>query len=710
MVSPNFSLKALEIIGFKSFLKRTYLEFSKKITAIIGPNGAGKSNIVNAIDWVMGQKETKIIRSQNLSDLIFSGKENNAGFAQVKLIFNDKENEVEIKRKIKRDGVSEFFLNQKKVRQRDIVEFLATKKIGTKGFSILNQGEADRIFYRSQEERAIMLKEVLGLKPYFLKKEKAKRDLEKCQNNLKEVLIVFNQLLPRLRSLKWHLARAKKKKELEKKLKENQWLYFSQRYLRIFSETPNFKEKEEVLKNELEKLKKEEGNLETLISQKKEFEKDKEIELLEEEKRKFFSKKEKLLFELGKKEAKISFEKEEINWKELVTELKEKIEEILKNFSEFSLEEIKKALNLILEKIKNPQKTKIEENEEENTREIKKEIELLNSKIEEINKKLNLLSEEKDRFQKNYQEFFKKKSLIQEKIYQIQRELDRINFEKEKFQIKRKSFFDDLRESKIEKEIFLEKIKKEKLIPDIDLEKLSRSIIRLKGEIASIGKLPDEVLKEAKEVEEKYQFLKEQIQDLTLAKKDLEKLIKELESKIQKEFYQGVSGINKEFNRFFEVLFGKGKVALKPTKIQKEEFLENQKNEILKTDRNENSEKPSSLTLGIEIEVNLARKNIKNIQLLSGGEKALVSLALLFGIISYSKPPFVILDEVDASLDEKNSQKISEIIKELSKTTQFIIITHNQSVIQIADIWYGILMKDGTSQIISYKLPENTSP
>ena len=295
MVSPNFSLRAIEITGFKSFLRRTYLEFSKKITAIIGPNGAGKSNVVNAIDWVMGQKETKIIRSQNLSDLIFSGKENNAGFAQVKLIFNDKEKEVEIKRKIKRDGVSEFFLNQKKVRQRDIIEFLATKKIGTKGFSILNQGEADRIFYRNQEERAIMLKEVLGLKPYFLKKEKAKRDLEKCQNNLKEVLIVFNQLLPRLRSLKWHLARAKKKKELEKKLKENQWLYFSQRYLRSFSEAPNFKEKEEFLKKELEKLKEKEKNLEILISQKKEFEKDKEIELLEKEKREIFSKKEKLL-------------------------------------------------------------------------------------------------------------------------------------------------------------------------------------------------------------------------------------------------------------------------------------------------------------------------------------------------------------------------------------------------------------------------------
>jgi len=706
MTSQSFSLKAIEIIGFKSFLKRTYLEFSKKITAIIGPNGAGKSNIVNAIDWVMGQKETKIIRSQNLSDLIFSGKEVNAGFAQVRLIFNDREKEVEIKRKIKRDGVSEFFLNQKRVRQKDIVEFLATKKIGTKGFSILNQGESDRIFYRNPEERAIMLKEVLGLKPYFLKKEKARRDLEKCQNNLKEVLIVFNQLLPRLRSLRWHLARAKKKKELEKKLKEIQWLYFSQRYLRSFSKLPDFKEKEEFLKKELEKLKEKEKNLEILISQKKEFEKDKEIELLEKEKREIFSKKEKLLFELGKKEARSFFEKEKINWKELVIEIKEKIEEILKNFSKFSLEEIRKTLNFILEKIKNPQKIEEKEIEEKEIQKIKKEIELLSFKIEEINKKLNLLLKEKDNFQKNYQEFFEKKSLIQEKIYQIQREIDKINFEKEKFQIKRKDFFDDLKESGIEKEIFLKKIREEKLIPDIDLEKLSRSIIRLRGEIASIGKLPDEVLKEAKEVEERYQFLKEQIQDLTSAKRDLEKLIKELEIKIQKEFYQGISGINKEFNRFFEILFEKGKVALKPIKIQKEEFLENQKNEILKLDKNENL-KETTLTLGVEIEINLAKKNIKNIQLLSGGEKTLVSLALLFGIISYSKPPFVILDEVDASLDEKNSQKISEIIKELSKTTQFIIITHNQAVIQIADIWYGILMKNGISQTISYKLPEN---
>jgi len=692
-MNSTFSLKAVEIIGFKSFLKRTYLEFSKKITAIVGPNGSGKSNIVNAIDWVIGQKESKIIRSSNLNDLIFSSKETKAGFAQVKLIFEDGEKEVEIKRKVKRDGVSEFFLDSKKVRQKEIIEFLATKKTGPKGLSILNQGEVDRILFKGPFERAIMLKEILGLKPYFLKKEQAKRDLEKCQNNLKEALIVLDQLLPRLRSLRWHLARAKKKKELQEKLKENEWLYFSQKYLREFSEIPAFEEKEKALKEELEKLREEEKNLEKLISQKKEFEKENEIKALEAKKREIFSKKEKLVFELGKKEGQSFFE-ERIDWKKLVEEIKEKIEKILENFSQLSLEEIKKSLVLILEKIKNPEKKEEKEKDEAEIEKIKKEIEALNLEIEKINQKLETLLKEKEDFQKVYQEFFEKKSSLQQKIYSLQRELDQINFEKEKFEIKKESFFEELEKAQIPKEIFLEKVKNEKINPEIDLEKLSRVILRLRGEIASIGKLPEEMIKEAKEVEEKYQFLKEQIDDLNSAKKDLEKLIKDLETKIEKEFLKGIEGINKEFQRFFEILFGKGKAQLKIVKLEKEENEE------------ENKKTPF---LGVEIEINLAKKHLKNLNLLSGGEKALLSLALLFGIISYSKPPFIILDEADAALDEKNSYKVAQIIKSLSEKTQFILVTHNPTIIQIADIWYGVLMKDGISQTISYKLPEKIS-
>jgi len=156
-------------------------------------------------------------------------------------------------------------------------------------------------------------------------------------------------------------------------------------------------------------------------------------------------------------------------------------------------------------------------------------------------------------------------------------------------------------------------------------------------------------------------------------------------------------------------LFGKGKASLKVIQIQKEKdlfFQESQENQEKSFERKEeNSQEVPAL--GVEIEINLAQKNVKNIQLLSGGEKALVSLALLFGIISFCQPPFVVLDEVDAALDEKNSQKIAEIIKELSERTQFVIITHNQATIQVADVWYGILMKDGVSKTISYKLPEN---
>ena len=127
-------------------------------------------------------------------------------------------------------------------------------------------------------------------------------------------------------------------------------------------------------------------------------------------------------------------------------------------------------------------------------------------------------------------------------------------------------------------------------------------------------------------------------------------------------------------------------------------------------EKEEKKEKPSELSAGVEIEITIPRKKIGSLDMLSGGEKSLVSLAALFALISVSPPPFLVLDEIDAPLDEENARRFSDLVKEFSKKTQFIIVTHNRATMESADILYGVTMgDDGVSKTLSLKLDTATT-
>lgn len=158
-------LKSLELNGFKSFASKAVLEFPRGITAIVGPNGSGKSNIIDAIRWLLGEREAKNLRGDKIENLIFAGtpKKSRAGMAQVSLNFDnnsklggdefeacpvgfalaDSFGEISIIRRVARDGISQYFLNKSEVRLKDIVDFFAKARLGTKGLTIINQGSSD---------------------------------------------------------------------------------------------------------------------------------------------------------------------------------------------------------------------------------------------------------------------------------------------------------------------------------------------------------------------------------------------------------------------------------------------------------------------------------------------------------------------------------------------------------------------------------------
>ena len=186
-------LKAIELIGFKSFADRTRLEFGDGITAIVGPNGSGKSNIVDAIKWVLGEQSMKKLRSSDSTDVIFNGAANRPplGSAEVTLTFDNSHRtfaldtpEIHITRRVYRSGEGEYLINRQAVRLKDIKDMLSGTGLGTHAYSIIEQGQVDTLFKISTIQRRVLFDEAAGISRYNARKQESQRQLERAEQNL----------------------------------------------------------------------------------------------------------------------------------------------------------------------------------------------------------------------------------------------------------------------------------------------------------------------------------------------------------------------------------------------------------------------------------------------------------------------------------------------------------------------------------------------
>ena len=203
-------------------------------------------------------------------------------------------------------------------------------------------------------------------------------------------------------------------------------------------------------------------------------------------------------------------------------------------------------------------------------------------------------------------------------------------------------------------------------------------------------------------------YLEKELLDLATSADSLEQVMSELRQRISDEFKAGVKKINSEFQKFFEILFGGGSASLSlviPEKRRSRLDLASSDDLAPLGEAMEDSDEPTEE--GIEIIVSLPRKKIKGLAMLSGGERALTSIALLFAMSQVNPPPFMILDETDAALDEANSRKYGDMIENLSQFSQLILITHNRETMSRAGVLYGVTMgSDSVSRLISLKLTE----
>jgi chromosome segregation protein len=729
------------------------------ISAIVGPNGSGKSNIADAIRWGLGEQSLKTLRSKKTEDVIFSGTDKKArlSLAEVSLYFNNEDGaipidypQVVISRRLYRNGDTEYLLNKKKVRLGDILMLTAKANFGQKSYSVIGQGTIDSFLNASLAERKEFFDEAAGVKQYQIKRDQSINKLKNTWENLKQAEAVLNEITPHLRSLTRQVNKLERKQKIENELIQIQKKHY-------FLAWENLEEKRENLQPEFEKLnnfvsKKKEMVLKIqsqLNAIEKQDSRSEQFNKLQQKYQKVVDQKNKLLQQQIILESKIELAKQKrktiktLPVVEIVSQLKKISDESKKLLSKISdisnLDELdilkEKATNLtakindLLNKLENPNQ---KATTDPTTAELIKKLESLTSEIKQT-------EEEIERVRKEFTDFNRSQDEQKSQLFSLQKQ-----FQKE--QNDYHSAVNQLNDVKIE----LAKIETRR--DDLNLEIkhelgdtawlnnfkpegqtneafLASEIQRLKRQLELIGGIDPEVTKEYQQTKKRHDFLEKQTTDLKKSIADLKTVISNLDKTIQKQFDESFKTINKEFQKYFKILFQGGRAELilvKETEVEK--ALSAKKQSPLTEDEQpfvrlqENQSDPEESTdaeiqkiiksqadviKGIEIEACPPGKKLKSINMLSGGEKAMTSIALICAIIASNPSPFVVLDEVDAALDEANSERFAAILDELAHRTQFIVITHNRATMHKANILYGVSMgEDGVSKLLSLKLEE----
>jgi chromosome segregation protein len=270
-------IKSLEICGFKSFVDRTIIHFDHDVVGIVGPNGCGKSNIVDALRWCMGEQSAKHLRGRAMEDVIFNGSENRGphGFAEVTIVFDNSDAieaaelpdeyrhfpEIAVTRRLYRDGTSEYLLNKTQVRLRDVTDLFLGTGVGTKAYSIVEQGRIGQIVSARPEDRRVFIEEAAGITKYKQRRKQAERKIELTRQNLLRVTDIVNELERTRNSLKRQVAKAERFIEYRAELEDLVLHDASHQYLeyvvvsRVYSEAFDAATKQcEELRTQLAKL------------------------------------------------------------------------------------------------------------------------------------------------------------------------------------------------------------------------------------------------------------------------------------------------------------------------------------------------------------------------------------------------------------------------------------------------------------------------
>lgn len=743
-------LQKLDLVGFKSFAEKAELDFlppsgtTKGITAVVGPNGSGKSNVADAIRWVLGEQSLKLLRGKKAEDVIFSGSEKRArsGFAEVVLQFNNEDgkipvdaSEVAISRRIYRDGDSEYLINKNKVRLADIQLLLAQSNFGARTYSVIGQGMIDGVLVATPQERKEFFDEAAGVKQFQMKRHQSMNKLDATRENLQQAEMLLAEIEPRMRSLARQVKRLEERGTIEEDLHAMKHQYYGRlwsdlqkqidvRQAALSKLEAEWKEKEATLdgaKAELAKLEVEETGSDAFSR-------------LQENYSKLLDEKNRLRGQQMQAQSKIEIatQVQQVQRKVASAMPLSKIIEEIRSVSERqdklitklravkSLEDAKAVADdletlhedvvSLRDRLEKPAPEAAPAAPKEDPA-LMKELADVAAAIAALDEKVRAAQSELQNYnqgeQKKKEKFFSLQRGLQEKInaaHALERGLGDGRVELARLDARRESLEAEMTAELGEKAEHV----KSSYVPtgEEKLDELQSQIQKLKYQLQLIGGIDTEVVKEYEETKTRFDFLDAQTSDLKKAIDDLDKVIAELDVTIKARSEAAFRQLNRDFDRYFKTLFGGGHAEL----IQLREEPKDEDEEGTPADETAKAETKAEKRdhiVGIDIHATPPGKKIKNITMLSGGERALVSIALICAIMTSNPSPFVVLDEVDAALDESNADKFASIIETLAEKTQFIVITHNRYTMRKANVLYGVTMRqDGTSMLLSINLDE----
>jgi len=747
-------LKTLSLNGFKSFAQKTVLEFENPIVAIVGPNGSGKSNIVEAIRFVLGEQSMKSMRGKGGSDLVFKGskKLSKSSRASVTIYFNNTDkvfkltndggedinlnyDAISISREVFSDGLNKYILNGTEVRLKDIHNLLASVNIGSSGHHIISQGEADRILNANAKEKKEMVEDALGLKIYQYKIKESERKLERTSENMKEVVLMRRENSPHLNFLKKQVEKFEKTKEMQVELSSLYGEYLKKESIYLDQAKINLSFERNKLENELKDIfgkisDTEDTDAEGNPRQGGASKKIEELKTAEQKLNAVHTMKNELERKLGRMEGMIEMEEHRKEQKSLFIEIsQEEIKTIIGEinnsidlaFLKESIEEIKPVLQSIkniLKRFSQNDKEKsnhdIEiDNLKKSQKDILEEMRGIENKEKEISETVEMLKKEINKEMEALRDLEREKFTFKVRHQELSSALELVVIKEGNLKVRKEAFENEIKEgiallgnSILSYKDF--KIEEKDANNNQEEQKKKIERIKIKLEDAGLGS-GAELMKEYKEVSERDQFLAKEMEDLDASIKSLQKLILDLKEKIDIEFKEGVKKINVEFQEFFSLMFGGGHGSLSIIEIKKRKSAESDENEEENEDERLEDDEEMVIEKGIEINVSLPHKKVKELQALSGGERSLTSIALLFAMSQVNPPPFLVLDETDAALDEANSRKYGDMLEKLSKQSQLIVVTHNRETMSRAGVLYGITIGgDEASKLLSVKFEEAT--
>ena len=718
-------LKHIKLSGFKSFVDPTKISFPTNMVGVVGPNGCGKSNVIDAIRWVLGELSAKNLRGESMVDVIFNGSENRkaSGQCSIELLFDNSSskiggeyasfNEVSIKRVMTRDAQSDYFINNTKCRRKDVQDIFLGTGLGPSSYAIIEQGMVSKLVSAKPDELRTHIEEAAGVSKYRERRRETESRIKRTKENLSRVKDIRDEIARLIKRLE-NQAKAAEKYNLLKKDKSkfelDKAILFS---IEAKSGRDDLQKKLDALNRDL-KIKNAES--ETVQSQIDLFRTENEsvISAYEEAQKNFYA----VGAEIAKREANL----QNINKNENETKLNlekakqsyEEAKETEKNFDELSPSEramhildsmiatiekfginnenirekaieLKSLLTDILNIATAQSKTLTDEyltrqkdleNQIQEAEELKQsiEVEMKNfvSKSSDAESVLVSLRQKQSKFNEELRELENKKSLADLDSRSISEKITNIRIEQKTYEINLENSNKKIKEAGID----IESIDFSDY-RDQSIEDLEDKLVDIETKIIKLGAInlaaPEEIAEESKRKNE----LDEQYDDLMQALDKLTAAIKKIDQETKTIFKDSFDSVNSKLKEMFPKLFGGG-VA-----------------ELTLTDND-------SLNAGVILMARPPGKKNSSISQLSGGEKALTALALVFAIFDLNPAPFCLLDEVDAPLDDLNTLRFINMVEEMSKTVQFIFITHNKVSMERSDYLMGVTMQEaGVSRMVS---------